>query len=83
MNKSTMTKKEMQVNVLKEFEIDPYYIYVTLHLLECQGYGASYACDEKWDMATRWYEGFLTSKFNVETKSEYDCIVDFIEHNRS
>ena len=76
-----MTKKEMQVNVLKEFEIDPYYIYVTLHLLERQGYGANYACDEKWDMATRWYEGFLTSKFNVETKSEYDCIVDFIEHN--
>ena len=58
--------------------MNPYYIYVTLHLMECQGYGAGYACDELWDMATEWYQAFLKSKYNVETKSEYDCIEEFI-----
>jgi len=62
-------------------KIDPYYIYVTLHLIECSSLSfAQEACDIKWDVATEWYEKFLASEFNVGTKSEYDCIVDFIEN---
>ena len=69
----------MQVNVLKEFEIDPYYIYVTLHLLECSLESfAQEACDIKWDIASEVYEKFLDSKYNVGTKSEYDCIEEFL-----
>ncbi len=59
--------------------IDPYYIYVTLHLIECSSLPfAREACDIKWDIASDVYKKFLTSKYNVETKSEYDCLEDFL-----
>ena len=61
--------------------MNPYYIYVTLHLLECSSESfAQEACDIKWDAASEVYEKFLDSKYNVETKSEYDCIEEFISH---
>ena len=61
--------------------MDAYYIYVTLHLLECSSESfAQEACDVKWDTASEVYEKFLDSKYNVETKSEYDCIEEFISH---
>ena len=57
---------------------NPYYIYVTLHLLECSTDLAQEACDIKWDIASEVYEKFLDSKYNVGTKSEYDCIEEFL-----
>ena len=61
--------------------IDPYYIYVTLHLMECRDDSLAYeALDTKWGLASEIYEEFLGSKYNVETKSEYDCIEEFLTH---
>ena len=61
--------------------MNPYYIYVTLHLLECSSESFSQeACDIKWDTASEVYEKFLDSKYNVETKNEYDCIEEFISN---
>jgi uncharacterized protein YrzB (UPF0473 family) len=63
--------------------IDPYYIYVTLHLMECSSESfAQEACDTKWDIASEVYQKFLDSKHNVETKSEYDCIEEFLTHTK-
>ena len=60
---------------------NPYYIYVTLHLMECNWLSfAQEACDVKWDVASEVYGKFLDSKYNVETKSEYDCIEEFLTH---
>ena len=60
---------------------NPYYIYVTLHLLEClDGTLAYEALDTKWDIASEVYQNFLDSKHNDETKSEYDCIEEFLKH---
>ena len=59
--------------------MNPYYIYVTLHLLECSSESfAQESCDTKWDIASEVYAKFLGSKYNVETKSEYDCIENFL-----
>lgn len=63
--------------------IDPYYIYVTLHLMECRDDSlACEALDTKWDIASEVYGKFLDSKYNVETKSEYDCIEEFLTHTK-
>ena len=60
---------------------NPYYIYVTLHLLECLDETLAYeALDTKWDIASEVYQNFLDSKYNDETKSEYDCIEEFLTH---
>ena len=61
--------------------MDAYYIYVTLHLMECSSESfAQEACDTKWYIAFEVYQKFLDSKYNVETKSEYDCIEEFLTH---
>ena len=61
--------------------MNPYYIYVTLHLMECNWpCFEEEACDTKWDTASEMYEKFLDSKYNVETKSEYDCIEEFLSN---
>jgi hypothetical protein len=61
--------------------MNPYYIYVTLHLMDCSSESfAQEACDIKWDIASEAYKKFLDSEFNDESKSEYDCIEEFISH---
>ena len=61
--------------------MNPYYIYVTLHLMECSSESfAQQACDIKWDIASEMYQKFLDSEFNNESNSEYDCIEEFISH---
>ena len=40
------------------------------------------ALDTKWDIASEVYGKFLDSKYNVETKSEYDCIEEFLNHTK-
>lgn len=58
-----------------------YNIYVTLHLMECLSKTfAQEACDIKWGVASEVYQDFLDSKYNVETKSEYDCIEEFLKN---
>ena len=62
--------------------MNPYYIYVTLHLIECTWTSfAQEACDIKCDIASEVYKKFLDSKYNDETKSEYDCIEEFLSHH--
>lgn len=39
--------------------------------------------DERWEKAIREYEKFLGSKFNVDTKSELDCIDDYLNSKTS
>ena len=61
--------------------MNPYYIYVTLHLLECSSESfAQEALDIKWDIATETYEKFLHSEHDVPDVSEYDCIEKFISN---
>ena len=36
--------------------------------------------DERWEKAVREYEKFLGSKFNVYTKSELDCIDEYLNN---
>lgn len=65
----------------KRASMNPYYIYVTLHLLECRDDSlVDQALDTKWGLASEIYKEFLESKYNVETKSEYECIEEFIIH---
>ena len=61
-------------------ETDPYYIYVTLHLLEVNGFFTDdETCDERWSNATAHYQQFLESKHNNFNDSEYSCIDAYIE----
>jgi|TARA_R110000787_G_scaffold122936_3_gene233839 hypothetical protein len=56
--------------------IDGYAVYVTAHLLDDN----PQFLDEHWEFATLTYKTFLESKFNINTRSEYDCIHAYIEH---
>jgi len=38
------------------------------------------ALDERWSKAIREYEKFLGSEFNVDTKSELDCIDEYLNN---
>lgn len=40
------------------------------------------ALDEFWAEAITEYEKFLNSKFNVDSKSELDCIDDYFNNNQ-
>ena len=61
--------------------MNPYYIYVTLHLLECSSESfAQEACDTKWEIASAVYGRFLHSEYDIPDKSEYDCIEEFLSH---
>ena len=64
-------------NIMKY--IDEYPIYVTAHLLECNGYELD-ALDTHWENAKEVYYNFLKSEYNVDTMSEYDCIHKYIEN---
>ncbi len=56
-----------------------YPIYVTAHLLECNGYIVD-ALDTHWEHAKEVYHNFLKSEYNVKLhKSEYDCINEYIK----
>lgn len=46
-----------------------------------QYFKSDYGLDELWDEAVELYLEFLDGEFNVDTKSEMDCITDFLEHN--
>lgn len=35
--------------------------------------------DEQWDKLPTLYEGYDNSKFNVDTKGEYECMIDFLK----
>ena len=57
-----------------------YYTYVTLHLLEVNGFFTDdETCDERWSNATAHYQQFLDSKYNDHNESEYSCIEAYIE----
>ena len=59
--------------------MNPYYIYVTLHLMECADENFTRdALDIKWETACDVYQKFLESPQNVGDRSEYDCIEAFL-----
>ena len=35
--------------------------------------------DEQWDSLPTLYEGYDNSKFNVDTKGEYECMIDYLQ----
>ena len=35
--------------------------------------------DEQYDSLPTLYEGYDNSKFNVDTKGEYECMIDFLK----
>lgn len=46
-----------------------------------QYFDFGYDLDELWARASNLYVEFLDSEFNVSTKSEMDCVTDFLESN--
>ena len=58
---------------------DEYPIYITAHLLECDGCIVD-ALDTHWEYAKEVYHNFLKSEYNVDTTSEYDCINEYIQN---
>lgn len=46
-----------------------------------QYFDFGYDLDELWARAANLYVEFLDSEFNVSTKSEMDCVTDFLESN--
>jgi len=61
-------------------QTDPYYIYVTLHLLEVHGFFTNdETCDEQWSKATAHYLQFLDSEHNDSNDSEYSCIEEYVQ----
>lgn len=61
--------------------MDPYYIYVTLHLLERRSESfAKLPCATKWRVATDAYEKFLHNEYDIPDVSQYDCIENFLSN---
>ena len=58
---------------------DAYPVFIMYEQLNCQGLlDDSQALDEIWEGCCMHYATFLPSKFNRFDKSEYDCIVDYV-----
>lgn len=53
-----------------------YRVFCTANRMQTNGYKID-ALDEFWCDAIYEYEKFLLSKFNVDSKSELDCIDDY------
>lgn len=60
---------------------DPYYLFITLELGRSFGIlNADTEYDNLWADALILREEFIHSEYNVESKSEYDCISDFCQN---
>lgn len=59
---------------------DPYYLFIILELGRCYGVlDSDTEYDNLWSEALKLREEFLNSEYNVEDKSEYDCISNFCQ----
>ena len=58
---------------------DSYGVFMIADRLQYFDYG--YDLDELWARASVLYLDFLDSEFNVDSKSEMDCIADFLQSN--
>ena len=58
---------------------DAYGVFMIADRLQYFDYG--YDLDELWARASVLYLDFLDSEFNVDSKSEMDCIADFLQSN--
>jgi hypothetical protein len=58
---------------------DAYGVFMIADRLQYFDYG--YDLDELWARASVLYFEFLDSEFNVDSKSEMDCIADFLQSN--
>ena len=54
-----------------------YGVFCTADRMQASGYEVE-ALDELFSDAINEYKSFLSSKFNVSTKSELDCIDDYL-----
>jgi hypothetical protein len=62
-------------------ETDPYYYYLTLHLLEVHAPELvdGLTCDERWQRGIRTYNQWEASDYNDDTRSHYDCIEEYVQ----
>ena len=62
-------------------ETDPYYYYLTLHLLEVHKPECvlDLTCDERWQRGKEVYEQWEASEYNDDTRSHYDCIEEYVQ----
>ena len=74
----TIEEHEVREKRTKEYQ-NSYGVFIIADRL--QYFKSDYDLDELWDEAVELYLQFLDSEFNVSTKSEMDCITDFLEHN--
>ena len=60
---------------------DPYYYYLTLHLLEVYAPEIvdGLTCDERWEHGIRTFNRWEQSDYNEKTRSSYDCIEEYIQ----
>jgi len=59
-----------------------YTIFVTIQLAICNGIIDKEApYDQQWDEGTKLYETFEGSQYNVDDRSEYDCIEEFLQND--
>ncbi len=56
-----------------------YSVFCTANRMQANGYKIE-ALDEFWCDAISEYKKFLDSKFNVDSKSELDCIDDYFSN---
>lgn len=63
-------------------ETDPYYFYMTLHLLEVHRPDLMQflSCDEMWQRGKEVYEKWEQSEYNDDTRSHYDCIEEYVQY---
>lgn len=58
-----------------------YPVFIMYEQLNLNGFFKTeleYGLDEIWDSSCEHYQKFVESKYNDEYKSEYDCIVDYV-----
>jgi hypothetical protein len=62
-------------------DTDPYYYYMTLHLLEVHAPELvdGLTCDERWERGIRTYNQWEQSEYNDEKHSHYDCIEEYVQ----
>jgi hypothetical protein len=83
LNLTDETKENIRVRAKAHINsTDPYYYYLTLHLLEAHAPELvdGLTCDERWERGIKTYKQWEASEYNDETRSHYECIEDYVQN---
>ena len=63
---------------------NPYSIFLMVELARCYNIiPKDLEYDTTWEIAQGLYSDFQTSKFDIDTKGEYECIEDYLQDYNS